>query len=150
MTVSRTPVEVMPVTRRVPQYRHDNTTDRAVVTLNGVDHWLRKHGTEESRRKYDRLVRGCPVDPTYVDAVRNCITSGSDSLSAHVVTATDPARQRSLRVDFRRVVHDRFGIDHVTIQVEPEDMEQIAAHADDERRPREPARVHTVKGTRTC
>jgi integrase len=46
----------MPVTRRVPKYRHNTTTDRAVVTLNGVDHWLGKYGTDESRQKYDRLI----------------------------------------------------------------------------------------------
>ena len=33
----------MPATRRIPKYRHNETTDRAVVTLNGVDHWLRKY-----------------------------------------------------------------------------------------------------------
>ena len=46
----------MPATRRIPKYRQNKTTDRAVVTLNGVDHWLGKYDSPESRQKYDRLV----------------------------------------------------------------------------------------------
>lgn len=46
----------MPATRRILKYRHNKTTDRAVVTLNGVDHWLGKYDSPESRQKYDRLV----------------------------------------------------------------------------------------------
>lgn len=42
--------------KRVPSYRHNKTTNRAVVTLNGVDYWLGRYGTPESREKYNRLV----------------------------------------------------------------------------------------------
>ncbi|HEV7517501.1 MAG TPA: cation diffusion facilitator family transporter [Thermoanaerobaculia bacterium] len=48
------------------------------------------------------------------------ITSGRESLSAHVVT-TDGRAQRGLLADIRRSLHDRFGIHHVTIQVEAEE-----------------------------
>jgi integrase len=45
------------VTRvRTPTYRHNRTTDRAVVTIDGKDHWLGKYGTPESRAAYDRLI----------------------------------------------------------------------------------------------
>ncbi|HTQ78948.1 MAG TPA: cation diffusion facilitator family transporter [Thermoanaerobaculia bacterium] len=47
------------------------------------------------------------------------ITSGRESLSAHVVTA-DGLGQRGLLSEIRRALHDRFGIHHVTIQVEAE------------------------------
>ncbi|MEA2693925.1 MAG: cobalt-zinc-cadmium efflux system protein [Acidobacteriota bacterium] len=47
------------------------------------------------------------------------ITSGRESLSAHVVTAEGPI-PRSLLAEIKRALHDRFGIHHVTIQVEAE------------------------------
>jgi cobalt-zinc-cadmium efflux system protein len=46
------------------------------------------------------------------------ITSGRESLSAHVVTAEGRAT-RELLADIRRALHDGFGIHHVTVQVEP-------------------------------
>jgi cobalt-zinc-cadmium efflux system protein len=46
------------------------------------------------------------------------ITSGFESLSAHVVVAENtPAG--SLLAEIRERLHSRFGIDHITIQVEP-------------------------------
>lgn len=47
------------------------------------------------------------------------ITSGMESLSAHVVTH-DARDGPDLLGELRDVVHDRFGIDHCTFQVEPE------------------------------
>jgi cobalt-zinc-cadmium efflux system protein len=47
------------------------------------------------------------------------ITSGRESLSAHVVTA-DGLTPRNLLAEIRKRLHDRFGIHHVTIQVEVE------------------------------
>jgi cobalt-zinc-cadmium efflux system protein len=47
------------------------------------------------------------------------ITSGRESLSAHVVTAEGHS-PRSLLAEIRRALHDRFGIHHVTIQLEAE------------------------------
>jgi cobalt-zinc-cadmium efflux system protein len=47
------------------------------------------------------------------------ITSGRESLSAHVVTR-DGLAPRHLLSEIRRRLHDRFGIHHVTIQVEAE------------------------------
>jgi hypothetical protein len=41
---------------RIPRYRKHKATDQAVVTLDGKDHYLGKHGTEESRRAYDDRV----------------------------------------------------------------------------------------------
>ena len=50
------------------------------------------------------------------------ITSGMVALSAHV---TVPLASDSglLLARLRRELHDRFGIDHITVQVEPEDFE---------------------------
>ncbi len=49
------------------------------------------------------------------------ITSGLDSLSAHVVVADghEPGR---LLAALRRELHERFDIDHITIQIEPEEF----------------------------
>lgn len=47
------------------------------------------------------------------------ITSGMESLSAHVV-AEDARRDPELLGAIRQRLHDRFGIDHVTLQIEPE------------------------------
>ena len=41
---------------RVPSYRLHRPSGRAVVTLDGRDHYLGEHGSPESRRAYDRLV----------------------------------------------------------------------------------------------
>jgi cobalt-zinc-cadmium efflux system protein len=47
------------------------------------------------------------------------ITSGHESLSAHVVTAPGHS-PRSLLAEIKSALHDRFGIHHVTIQLEAE------------------------------
>ncbi len=57
------------------------------------------------------------------------ITSGRDSLSAHVVTA-DGLTPRDLLAEIRRRLHDRFGIHHVTIQVEAEGVHEACAGCD--------------------
>lgn len=41
---------------RIPSYRLHKASGQAVVTLNGVDHYLGKHGTLESKAEYDRLI----------------------------------------------------------------------------------------------
>jgi cobalt-zinc-cadmium efflux system protein len=51
------------------------------------------------------------------------ITSGMVSLSAHVAVA-DERQPRALLTEIRRSLHDRFGIDHITIQLEPEGFEK--------------------------
>lgn len=41
---------------RTPKYRKHKPTGQAVVTLDGRDFYLGKHGTAASRREYDRLI----------------------------------------------------------------------------------------------
>ncbi|MEQ8850051.1 site-specific integrase [Botrimarina sp.] len=43
-------------TQKLPKYRKHRASGQAVVTLNGVDHYLGRHGTKASRLQYDRLV----------------------------------------------------------------------------------------------
>jgi cobalt-zinc-cadmium efflux system protein len=71
-------------------------------------------------------VRATLLDCGEVRAVHDLhvwtITSGRESLSAHVVTA-DGRTPRELLNEIRRRLHDRFGIHHVTIQVEAEGID---------------------------
>ena len=70
-------------------------------------------------------VRNAMAGVAGVEAVHDLhiwtITSGMEALSGHVVVADDrPAP--SLLAELRTLLHDRFGIDHITIQVEPPDF----------------------------
>lgn len=47
------------------------------------------------------------------------ITSGMVSLSAHVIVADEQSPPAALRA-IREILHERFGLDHVTIQIETE------------------------------
>ena len=75
-----------------------------------------------------------------VDAVRNClasvsgvcgvhdlhvwtITSGMESLSAHIVLAQSDSADAALAA-IRQAVHQQFGIDHITIQIERQGAER--------------------------
>lgn len=51
------------------------------------------------------------------------ITSGLDAISAHLV-AGDHLPYTQLLYSARTMLHERFGIDHVTLQVEPEDFDE--------------------------
>lgn len=51
------------------------------------------------------------------------VTSGLDSLSAHVIVEDGRTGREMLR-RVREMVHDRFDIDHVTIQLEPVGFEE--------------------------
>ena len=47
----------MPVLKNtVPKYRQHKASGQAVVTLDGVDHYLGKYKSKSSRMLYDRLV----------------------------------------------------------------------------------------------
>jgi cobalt-zinc-cadmium efflux system protein len=50
------------------------------------------------------------------------ITSGMESLSAHLVIEPG-GDDHSVLAHVRTTVHDRFGIDHITMQLEPEEFE---------------------------
>ena len=55
------------------------------------------------------------------------ITSGLEALSAHVIHR-DEIRQGDLLKELRAKLHDRFGIDHLTIQMETVDFEDESLH----------------------
>lgn len=43
------------LTNRVPSYRLHKTSGQAIVTLDGKDHYLGAHGTDQSKANYDRI-----------------------------------------------------------------------------------------------
>lgn len=55
------------------------------------------------------------------------ITSGREALSAHVIHA-DTISQPDLLRELRAKLHDRFGVDHLTIQMETPDFEDETFH----------------------
>lgn len=55
------------------------------------------------------------------------ITSGREALSAHVIHARHTS-QPDLLKELRAKLHDRFGVDHLTIQMETEDFEDEQLH----------------------
>ena len=55
------------------------------------------------------------------------ITSGRDALSAHVIHAHSIS-QPDLLKELRAKLHDRFGVDHLTIQMETPDFEDETFH----------------------
>jgi cobalt-zinc-cadmium efflux system protein len=55
------------------------------------------------------------------------ITSGREALSAHVIHAYSIS-QIGLLKELRTKLHDRFGVDHLTIQMETDDFEDEAFH----------------------
>jgi len=55
------------------------------------------------------------------------ITSGREALSAHVIHG-DSISQAALLRELRTKLHDRFGVDHLTIQMETSDFEDETFH----------------------
>jgi cobalt-zinc-cadmium efflux system protein len=55
------------------------------------------------------------------------ITSGLDCLSAHVVADGSHSHAALLKA-LRDTLHEKFGLDHLTIQIEPEGFEEEGAH----------------------
>jgi cobalt-zinc-cadmium efflux system protein len=55
------------------------------------------------------------------------ITSGREALSAHVIHGVSVS-QPDLLKELRTKLHDRFGVDHLTIQMETPDYEDDTFH----------------------
>lgn len=55
------------------------------------------------------------------------ITSGREALSAHVIHAYSISQPELLK-ELRTKLHDRFGVDHLTIQMETPDFEDETFH----------------------
>ena len=59
------------LTHKLPSYRRHRPSGQAVVTLGGRDHYLGRHGTPESKTRYEQLIaewlashRQLPISPT--------------------------------------------------------------------------------------
>lgn len=76
-------------------------------------------------------VENAILDTTGVDNVHDLhvwtITSGREALSAHVIHAHKISQPDLLR-ELRTKLHDQFGVDHLTIQMETPDFEDETFH----------------------
>jgi hypothetical protein len=52
----------MPRRFSIPTYQHHRATGQARVTIHGKDHYLGPHGSEESKQRYEELVRKLITD----------------------------------------------------------------------------------------
>lgn len=77
-------------------------------------------------------VRDCLICLPGVLAVHDLhiwtITSGMESLSVHVVVDEGQSYSAAL-TEVRAILHRRFGIDHMTVQIEPVAFEERGVHA---------------------
>src|SRR2546423_1574811 len=64
-----------------PDYCLDKTSSRAYVTIDGKRNYLGKHGTQESRDKYDRVVG------QWMAAGRTLVTDKTDAAPGRTVSA---------------------------------------------------------------
>jgi cobalt-zinc-cadmium efflux system protein len=75
-------------------------------------------------------VRGAMMEVAGVEDVHDLhvwtITSGMDALSAHAVVNDVPGRRAASEIlyDLHCMLHDRFGLHHLTIQIEPRQFEE--------------------------
>jgi cobalt-zinc-cadmium efflux system protein len=75
-------------------------------------------------------VRGAMLNVDGVEEVHDLhvwtITSGLDAMSGHVVVGERALRRASGEIlsDLHCLLHDRFGLHHLTIQIEPRDFEE--------------------------
>src|SRR4026208_333660 len=74
----------------------------------------------------DAILATYGVDDVHDFHVRT-VTSGRDALSAHVIHAQSISQPDLLR-ELRTKLHDRFGVDHLTIQMETPDFEDETFH----------------------
>lgn len=76
-------------------------------------------------------VEGAILDTTGVEDVHDLhvwtITSGREALSAHVIHAPAVAQSDLLRA-LRAKLHEQFGVDHLTIQMETQDFDDEPFH----------------------
>jgi integrase len=63
---------------QIPKYRHYKPKDLAVVRIHGKDHYLGKHGSEQSKEKYRRLIAGYLVAPSSQPASHTRPNSDAD------------------------------------------------------------------------
>lgn len=72
------------LTRKLPSYRLHKRSGQAVVTLNGRDIYLGRHGTAESKTEYDRLIAEWLTQQrsaTPIDSNLSCDTEAASSFT---------------------------------------------------------------------
>jgi cobalt-zinc-cadmium efflux system protein len=77
-----------------------------------------------SLAEIEQAMRGVPGVADVHDLHVWTLGSGNDVMTGHAVLAprTDPLRSHAILVSLREMMHDRFAIEHTTIQLEYEDL----------------------------
>lgn len=83
------------MSHRTPSYRLHKPTGQAVVTLNGRDRYLGKHGIPESRAEYDRLIA------EWLSNGRELASTGDRSVSELMVLHLRHAKSRTVSPPLR-------------------------------------------------
>jgi hypothetical protein len=65
------------LTQKLPSYRLHKPSGKAVVTINGRDHYLGDFGTPESRAEYDRLIAEYLANRRMRSAINLAVDAGS-------------------------------------------------------------------------
>ena len=94
--------------------------DSVNVLLEGTPAHINLKAVEEAIRQTEMVA---DVHDLHVWA----ITSGMDALSVHVIHTKDVS-QKELLQTIRARLHDEFGIDHLTIQMETLETEELETH----------------------
>lgn len=94
--------------------------DSVNVLLEGTPSHINLTAVEETIRKTESVE---DVHDLHVWT----ITSGMEALSVHVVHGENVAQSKLLK-SIRAKLHDEFGIDHLTIQLETPEEESLSAH----------------------
>jgi cobalt-zinc-cadmium efflux system protein len=89
-------------------------------------------------REIERALAGVPGVRAVHDLHVWTLTSGNDAMSAHVVVS-DTAPTDGVTRALHELVHERFGIDHATIQIEPSPAQPV-----------EPGQTPPRAGNRIC
>ena len=79
--------------KRLPSYRLHKPTGQAVVTLNGKDYYLGRHGTQMSKDAYDRLTAEWLADGRQLPAARRSMADPAVPEEIELEPRTRPAHR---------------------------------------------------------
>ena len=79
--------------KRLPSYRPHEPTGQAVVTLNGKDYYLGRHGTQMSKDAYDRLTAEWLAGGRQLPAARRSMADPAVPEEIELEPRTKPAHR---------------------------------------------------------
>ena len=111
--------EMPKLTKKLPSYRLHKRSGHAVVNLSGVDHYLGKHGSPESKAAYDQLIskwlangrRPIEVEPEpapEITVARICVAYLEHCKEYYVKDGKPTEEQAGIKAAVKRLV-EKFG-----------------------------------------